>query len=332
MSKAKAQAPDHISEEYYQIAPEILSSFSKYRPPLDLHRFREEIGRLEPYSRKNQRLTNAQVEEVLALCAEGLLFVSRSDHPIYSKHIVRQVDLVLVDKHLKEAEIADVLIQAFELRLDALFEQPVQPVLDRFYQDLLVFTEYLTQDPNRIRSLIRRMKTEHNLVNHSINTAIMGTWAFIKSKEGKQSRRELDRAVAGLFLHDLGMCKIPLFVRSKTIPLSPEERTKISRHSQAGHLIAQKLNLVFDEMRAATLEHHERLDGSGYPNRAGAELLSPFGKLVAVIDAYCAMLTDRPYAKAQTPKEAAQELMRLENQFDRRISGMILAALTVGEL
>ena len=64
----KAAVPDNISEEYYQISEEILSSFSKYRPPVDLFRFREDIAQLYPLYRKGQRLTNEQVEEVQALC------------------------------------------------------------------------------------------------------------------------------------------------------------------------------------------------------------------------------------------------------------------------
>ena len=92
----KAAVPDNISEEYYQISEEILSSFSKYRPPVDLFRFREDIALLYPLYRKGQRLTNEQVEEAQTLCREGSLFVSRSDHPIYVEHIAKQADLVLV--------------------------------------------------------------------------------------------------------------------------------------------------------------------------------------------------------------------------------------------
>lgn len=94
------EIPQNINEEYYQISSEILSSFPKYRPPVDLFSFREDIMVLAPYCKKETRLTNEQVEELAALCAEGNLFVSRSDHHIYSRHIVKQLDLVLQDKNL----------------------------------------------------------------------------------------------------------------------------------------------------------------------------------------------------------------------------------------
>ena len=111
-SRQAREIPQNINEEYYQISTEILASFPKYRPPVDLFSFREDIKVLAPYSKKGVRLSNEQVEEVARLCAAGDLFVSRSDHPIYSRHIVKQLDLVLQDNNLKESEIADICIRA----------------------------------------------------------------------------------------------------------------------------------------------------------------------------------------------------------------------------
>ena len=81
------EVPQNINEEYYQISGEILSSFPKYRPPVDLFSFREDIMVLAPYCKKETRLTNEQVEEVARLCDKGDLFVARSDHHIYSRNV-----------------------------------------------------------------------------------------------------------------------------------------------------------------------------------------------------------------------------------------------------
>ena len=135
--------PMNINEEYYQISGEILSSFPKFRPPVDLFRFREDIAVLAPYCVKGSRLSSEQVDEVAQLCAEGDLFVSRSDHPIYSRHIVKQLDLVLQDNNLKEAEIADICIRALLMRCSDFFEQPVKALFEPLYRDVMVVTEYL---------------------------------------------------------------------------------------------------------------------------------------------------------------------------------------------
>ena len=70
------------------------------------------MARILPYCKGGERLTNEQVEELAGLVEEGLIFVSRADHPVYVKHISFQLDLVLVDKNLNETEIADISSEA----------------------------------------------------------------------------------------------------------------------------------------------------------------------------------------------------------------------------
>lgn len=330
MCAVKTTIPDNVSEEYYQIAPEILSSFPKYRPPIDLYRFKESIASLEPYSRKGQRLTGEQVDKAHELCNEGVLFVSRSDHPVYSKHIVKQLDLVLVDKNLKESEIADVFMKALQLRLEEFFDQPVQVVFDRLYTDIMVLTEYLNVDWFRIKALLKRLFKEHTLVNHSVNSGVVGIWLYLKARKGHFQRRELDRAALAFFLHDMGMAKIPSFIRTKAVPLTTEERQKVNTHSMHGAKLAQKLGLSFNEIMACIMEHHERFDGSGYPRKVKEAEISKLGKLSAVVDSFCAMITERPYAEAMEPLDAAKALAQ-DKRYDERFATVLKTAYVTGE-
>lgn len=331
MCAVKTTIPDNISEEYYQISPDILASFPKYRPPLDLFRFNEEIAQLQPYSRKGNRLSKQQVEEVQALCQDASLFVARSDHPVYSKHIAKQLDLILVDRNLQEKEIADILVQAFQFRLESFFEQPVQPVFDVLYRDIMVLTEYLSKDFYRSKSLLRRVQKEHTLTNHSLNCGFVGLWLYFKLRGGVSQRRELDRSAMAFFLHDMGMCKIPQFILNKTSPLTQEDRQKINMHPVLGAKLAQKLGLTFNEIKACVVEHHERLDGSGYPRKTSGEEISKLGKLMAVVDSFCAMITDRPYAKAKEPVQAATELAKTSKLYEQRVSQILQRAYQTGE-
>lgn len=330
--KGKAVIPDNISEEYYQISQEILYSFPKYRPPVDLFQFREDIAKLYPYSRKGARLTNEQVEEVQTLCDAGSLFVSRTDHPIYSEHIVKQVDLVLLDANLKESECADIFVRALRTRLNDFVEQPMLPVFEILYRDLMVLTEFLWQDRHRIKLFMRRLHTgEHDLINHSLNTLIVGLWLFIYTFTGEDfKRRHLDRAALALLLHDIGMSRIPLFILQKNQPLKTDEKDKILLHQLAGVKILQKLNLSFDELSQAVMEHHERMDGQGYPNRLKETQFSKFGRLCAVADSFAAMITTRPYAPAKDCATASQELSSDKGRYDARYTVPLANAYLTG--
>jgi response regulator RpfG family c-di-GMP phosphodiesterase len=317
--------PENISEEYYQISEAILESFPKYRPPLDFFVFKEDIAQLVLYSRKGERLSNAQVEETRQLCAGGDLFVARSDHPVYSQHIVKQLDLVLVDQNLKETEVADICLRAMEMRLTDFFDQPVKPLFDLLYTDALVVTEYLWTDLHRLRLFMRRLhRGDYSLQRHSINTFSIGLWLYTESRTEEIARREFDHAALALLLHDSGMAKIPLFIRSKTSPLKSEEKEKIPPHTLIGYKIMHKLDQTFEAMRQASLEHHERLDGSGYPQHS--KDISSFGRLVAVADAFSAMIQTRPYAAAKDLVSAARELTEERTRFDLAYSSKLLGA------
>ncbi len=332
--KKKSAVPDNINEEYYQISQEILSSFPKYRPPVDLFRFREDILTLAPYSRKGQRLTNEQVEEVQTLCDSGALFVSRSDHPIYSQHIVKQLDLVLQDANLKESEIADICTRALIMRYDDFTQQPVKAVFELLYRDVMVFTELLWQDKHRIKYFVRRIFREHSPATHAFNSMAVGLWLWIYTS-GEYRRRDLDRACLALLLHDIGMSKVPQFITAKNSGLKGEERDKVIMHPLIGYKIMQKLNLAFDELSHAIMEHHERLDGSGYPQRLKEEQISRIGRIAALADSFSAMICTRPYAPSKEPAAAAQELAAARTIYDPKLTTTLASAFatdTFGEL
>ena len=328
---ANAHPEKNIDEQYYQISPEILGSFPKYHPPVDLFALREDIAVLAPYCRKGQRLSNEQVEEAARLCQEGNLFVARSDHHIYSRHIVRQLDIVLQDSNLTDAEIADICIRALLLRMTEFNEQPVKPLFEPLYRDVMVVTEYLWPDKYRINPFMRRLFRKHDLARHAINTCIVGLYIWMRVTP-EYRRKDLDRTALALLLHDIGMSKVPPFLLKKPGPLKPEEKEKILPHPLLGAKIMQKTEISFDELVHACFQHHERLDGSGYPQHAKDRQITKMGRLTAVADAFSAMIADRPWRKGKDVVAAAKELVDDHSRYDAEMASALLGAFATGNL
>ncbi|NDV18897.1 HD domain-containing protein [Pseudodesulfovibrio sp. JC047] len=317
----KHDIPDGLNEEYYQISADILGSFNKYRPPLNIFLFKEDVARILPYYKVGGRLSNEQIDELLALTRQGVIFVSRDDHPVYVEHISYQLDLVLVDRNLKEKEIADIFTQALTRRLAEFFAQPVKNVFEKLWVDLMVLSEYLYADMSRSRALVRRLHTEHSLENHSVNTGFLGLalWGKLKEKDFHEAvkRKTFDRVLAGLFLHDLGMAKVPAFIRSKDKPLTGDERTKVNAHTKTGYEMLGKLGVRFAEIDQCVTQHHERINGAGYPLKSTEQDFP--GRLCAVADSFCAMISRRPYAKSMGFVQASMSLLQ-DTKYDRAIT------------
>jgi putative nucleotidyltransferase with HDIG domain len=122
---------------------------------------------------------------------------------------------------------------------------------------------------------------------------------------GLTAEERTDSGLAGLF-HDIGKLWIPHEIVAKAAPLSFAERQLMRSHPEMG---ARWLEAVLGpEVVDAIRHHHERMDGRGYPHGVLAGKLPTVCRLVAVVDAYDAITSDRPYALARSLGEACREL------------------------
>lgn len=124
-------------------------------------------------------------------------------------------------------------------------------------------------------------------------------------------------ALASLF-HDVGKCFIPDEILNKTSALSEEEFNYIKKHSTYSSEILQ--GKFVDEIAMIVEEHHERLDGSGYPKGLTGDETRIEAKIIAVADSYDAMTSNRAYRNASTHESAMNELKRhIDTLYDEKI-------------
>ena len=122
----------------------------------------------------------------------------------------------------------------------------------------------------------------------------------------------------GLFLHDMGMCKVPKFIRDKDKSLTTDERNKILQHSMHGVEMLSKLDIKYPELEQCVMEHHERLTGSGYPQKKSGESISQLGRLCGLVDSWCAMISKRTYAEPMDQMAAIRTLLD-DKGYDREL-------------
>jgi putative nucleotidyltransferase with HDIG domain len=143
-----------------------------------------------------------------------------------------------------------------------------------------------------------------------LHSAQVGMIAYFIAKWLGKS--ESDARVAGKagYLHDIGKSKIPSAMLQKPANLTPAEFEEIKNHTLYGYEILKRSygNSVYS---VVALQHHERLDGTGYPHGLKEDEIHPISRIVAVADVYSAMITERVYQKERNLLTVLQELHRL---------------------
>ncbi len=151
--------------------------------------------------------------------------------------------------------------------------------------------------------------------SHSTRVAELSSW--IAHRLGfDQEHIELTRLAASL--HDLGKLAIPEEILRKPGPLTDAERLVLQRHPEIGYRMLESLGV--DPIADWVLHHHERWDGTGYPERLRADEIPLGARIIFVADAYDAMTSERAYRGRLTPREAIEELEHCSGtQFDPAI-------------
>ncbi len=182
---------------------------------------------------------------------------------------------------------------------------------------------------------------ESKSLRSSIVSSIISTLRerYIETEEHSQRTQELcqktgralgisDSLIDDLkllaILHDIGKIAISDTLINKKDKLNEDEWEEIKRHCQIGYHITQS-TIEFQNISEYILSHHEKWDGTGYPNQLKGEGIPLLSRILSIVDAYDAMINDRPYRKAISQEDAIKEIVKFSGtQFDPRITKIFI--------
>jgi putative nucleotidyltransferase with HDIG domain len=207
-------------------------------------------------------------------------------------------------------EIAAVALVGLGAALDLKRAGASRPLVGDLTARELVVSEEAFLGP-RVRALMVRLaERDASTEEHTRRVALLAASVAEALKLPAGARRQL--AIGGL-LHDIGKLTVPLEILRKPGALTDEEFATIKRHPLDGRRLLEELGGFPVEVRRLLSDHHERLDGRGYPAGLTAEQLPMETRILAVCDVYDALVSDRVYRAAWTP-ERAFALLRDEAQ------------------
>jgi len=162
-------------------------------------------------------------------------------------------------------------------------------------------------------------QTEKEAVSHSRRVAVLAV--FVGEKTGFRGKRLRNLYIAAL-LHDIGKIAVPSEILQKTGPLSKDEMAIIQKHPAASAAIL----LNFQELASLSpivRSHHERMDGSGYPDGLKGDQIPEESRIIAVVDVFEALIGTRPYRDPVHASEAFKILQK--TPLDQKIVSVLIA-------
>jgi HD-GYP domain-containing protein (c-di-GMP phosphodiesterase class II) len=158
----------------------------------------------------------------------------------------------------------------------------------------------------KLPDILDLKRPEDYLYQHSVNVAVYST--LIGRRLNYEDKKIFHLVLAAL-LHDFGMMFVDEEIVNKTSKLEPAEFDHVKEHTIKGfsHLVR---NCSFDGLSTiASVQHHERFDGAGYPNNLQAERIHEYSRIISVTDSFDAWTSDRPHRRMQSI-ESALEFLR----------------------
>jgi putative nucleotidyltransferase with HDIG domain len=178
-------------------------------------------------------------------------------------------------------------------------------------------SDSVMRNPSALISLARLKTADDYTYMHSV--AVCALMVALANQLGIDEKATRDAGMAGL-LHDLGKALMPMEVLNKPGKLTNEEFNIIKSHPVEGHRILVEGGAVGDIPLDVCLHHHEKVDGTGYPDGIKDAEISVFAKMGAVCDVYDAITSNRPYKAGWDPAESIGKMTEwAKGHFDERV-------------
>ncbi|MES9818374.1 MAG: HD-GYP domain-containing protein [Candidatus Thiodiazotropha sp.] len=181
-------------------------------------------------------------------------------------------------------------------RIDA---ERVSPVVEHMMGSVF-------RNEDALLGLTRIRQMDKYTFEHSVSVSVL-LIAFAKQL-GLEESIIRDLGIGGL-LHDIGKMRVPDKILNKPGRLNDEEFAVIREHVNHGHGLVDGVETISATALEVVTQHHERIDGSGYPGKLHGDETGLYGKMAAVVDVYDAITSDRVYHKGQLPSVVLKRMM-----------------------
>lgn len=186
--------------------------------------------------------------------------------------------------------------------------------------------EQVVESKQKVFHLHHYTSRDDYIYHHSVATGLLS--GYLASKLGYNYGEWIQVGLAAV-LCDQGMAKIGPRIMKKEGALTEAEFNKVKNHPTYSYRSVEKISSLSNHAKLAILQHHERLDGTGYPLGLNQSKIHPFSQIIAVSDMYHAMTSERMYRKKQSPYKVLEEIIQEQfGRYDHRVISVFVKEMT----
>lgn len=271
-------------KKYFQIDKMIVEN--NYKFSFDLYAHDENQTPFVVY-KKN---THLKSELINSLISQDALYIEKREHIHYEKCHKEYIEKKEVSDEMEAIykDIKKVLVE--------LFKNPESlENLQKANSYISTMVETIMQDKFTIASFLSTLTDDYYTHTHSLNVSI---YALSLGKYLGMNKEELEDLGFAALLHDIGKSKIDHKIINKEGELTSEEYEIVKRHSLHGWEILKKAGISSRHILEGVKHHHERIDGTGYPDRLKDENIHQYAKIIGLCDVFDALSTKRSYKES----------------------------------
>ncbi len=259
------------------------------------------------YRSRDLPFESETLESLLSNQVQTLYVPADSSHEL-AEYFERHLSGIISDSSVPTAERARAVSQVAEMLAMETLRRPSKELAQRSIAMAEQLTTFVMGSADALTRLLHILGTGTTLEAHSANVSIL---AVAMAPQAPQLTMEVvaKLSLAGL-MHDIGMALVPPEVMIKPTALTTSERDVVEQHPVTGAQMLMQMGAYPEGVPEAVRAHHERLDGTGYPDNLRGSQIPWLSRATAIAEVFDSLTSDQPYRARMTPFEALRVMQR----------------------
>ncbi len=246
------------------------------------------------------------------------LYVAFENRHKYQLYIEKNLDKILQDPKVQEEKKAGILYDTSTNLVKDVLNNPTYGENIQRSKDLVTQTVgFILRGREAFHNLLKITSFDYYTYTHSVNACTFSI--ALAQQMGFRDEQFLHELGTSSLLHDVGKSRISDRILNKRGSLTPIEFDIMKKHPKWGIEILQETDMVTAACHFAVLQHHERGDRRGYPQGLSLDEMHIYSKIVAIVDSFDAMTTERVYQRAMDSFPALRIMFSLKGAYDEQI-------------